>query len=94
MVDGNLKDFLRPGFFDSVVKCTKKLCVCGLGDEQIPHFKTPSLALKIGYALRKAAILERGVAPREKDKGYLDDLWYFTDAVLSTMINDDVSFVV
>lgn len=25
MVDGNLKDFLRPDFFDSVVKCTKQL---------------------------------------------------------------------
>ena len=47
----------------------------------MPEFKTPSLALKIGYVLKKVAVLQRGVALRTKDKGYLDELWYFIELV-------------
>ena len=75
-----LADLLKPERFDEVVAVTKELCSFQHG-EQLPSFKTPSLALKLGISLKKCAILHKGVALRRKDKGMLEDLEFFKQLV-------------
>ena len=72
--DANLTSFLAPNYFDNILKGTKLLTVYALKDDAPPEMQTPSLALKIGYALDKVAGLEKGYAVRTKNKGKVDDL--------------------
>lgn len=61
----SLCDFLMPDMFDTIVQATKEVSAISSTDlTKKPEFKTPSLALKIGYALKKCIALERGTALR------------------------------
>lgn len=55
-----LSDFLVPDMFDLIIQATKSLCATHQNSVRRPEFDTPSLALKIGYALRKCAAIKRG----------------------------------
>ena len=61
-VDGGghltLEMILRPRYFDVIIASVKHVCAWELGDElNPPQFEVPSLALKLGHALKKAAEL-------------------------------------
>lgn len=56
-----LSDYIVPEKFDLIVNATKALCITHKNNVRRPEFEIPSLALKIGYALRKCAGLKRGV---------------------------------
>ena len=75
-----LADLLKPERFDEVVAVTKELCSFQYG-EQLPSFKTPSLASKLSISLKKCAILHKEVGLRKKDKGMLEDLELFKQLV-------------
>ncbi|XP_060522328.1 uncharacterized protein LOC132699555 [Cylas formicarius] len=55
-----LTDFLVPQMFDLIIQATKSLCVTHQNVALRPEFELPSLALKIGYALKKCAAIKRG----------------------------------
>ncbi|KAK4877477.1 hypothetical protein RN001_009983 [Aquatica leii] len=55
-----LSDYLVPQKFDVIIQATKLLCVSHKNIVRRPEFEIPSLALKIGYALRKCAAIQRG----------------------------------
>lgn len=55
-----LSDYLLPQKFDIIVQATKLLCVSHKSNVKRPEFEVPSLALKIGYALKKCAAIQRG----------------------------------
>ena len=74
--DSYLESFLKPIYFDDVVKATRHVSTYIVTDAA-PEMKTPSLALKIGYALDKVAGLEKGRALRTKDRDTIEDLDYF-----------------
>ena len=85
----SLCDYLNPESFDKIVNATKILC--GLtkdnSPDELPHFKTPSLALKIGYALKQCAVLHRGHALRARDLTTLDSLKFFIELIESEWSN-------
>lgn len=61
----SLRDFLVPENFDLVVQATKSISMSLKSDETCrPQYHTPSLALKLGYALKKCISIERGTALR------------------------------
>ena len=78
-----ITSFLNPACFDSIVEATKTLARFGFKKDAPPEMKTPSLGLKIGYALTKVASLEKGHALRSKDKSQMEDLDYFKDLMKS-----------
>ena len=78
----SLIELMKPSFFDDFVSATKELCTLQQGN-QCQEFKIPSLALKIGYAMKKACVLGRGIALRKKDKILMEDLQYFIDLIES-----------
>ncbi|CAH1109549.1 unnamed protein product [Psylliodes chrysocephalus] len=61
-----LSDFLIPEKFDLIIQATKEISMNPLSADSIarPAFHTPSLALKIGHALRKCIAIQRGNALR------------------------------
>ena len=70
--------------FDEIVNATKNICHFELGrDNCSPGFKNPSTALKMGYAMKKMAVIERGVVLRKRDEAYRNDLWYFIELITS-----------
>ncbi|XP_074035307.1 uncharacterized protein isoform X1 [Leptinotarsa decemlineata] len=61
----SLSDFLVPEKFDFIIQATKSISMSPYSDETCrPDFHTPSLALKLGYALKKCISIERGTALR------------------------------
>lgn len=62
-----LIDALTPEKFDAVVLATKSLCVTSTEIAKRTEFEIPSLALKIGYSLRKCIGIERGLCLRRGD---------------------------
>jgi len=65
--DADLSSFLKPEKFDSVVAAVWKLCDYAECTKTEPaKLKVPSLALKLGYALRKCSTLLINKALREK----------------------------
>lgn len=62
-----LGDALRPEKFDAVVLATKALCVSSNEIAKRTEFEIPSLALKIGYSIRKCIGIERGLCLRKGD---------------------------
>ncbi|KAJ8937233.1 hypothetical protein NQ314_011988 [Rhamnusium bicolor] len=61
----SLSAYLIPEKYDIVVQATKQLCESIKSDNtKRPEFGISSLALKIGYALRKCVSIERGTALR------------------------------
>lgn len=63
----SLSECLQPRYFDSVIIATKSLCLTFSSVTNRPQFGIPSLALKIGYSLKKCANFERGNALRRGD---------------------------
>ena len=67
-----LKDFMKPQYFDKIIISVKNMC----GFEESGKTKTvgvPSLALKLGYSLKKCMAILTGQALREKDNTLLTD---------------------
>ena len=63
-----LDDILQPRHFDNIISSVQQVCSWELGDSnQPPSFKTPSSALKLGHALKKAAEVAVGLAARAED---------------------------
>ena len=61
-----LKDFMKPQYFDKIIISVKNVC----GFEESGKTKTvgvPSLALKLGYSLKKCMATLTGQTLREKD---------------------------
>lgn len=64
----SISDSLNPEKFDLVIEATKKLTLRSEGAiVSRPTFEIPSLALKIGYALKKCIGIERGQALRHSN---------------------------
>ncbi|XP_057666792.1 uncharacterized protein LOC130900289 [Diorhabda carinulata] len=64
----NLNEMLIPEKFDVIVNATKVVCLSQRQDTtKRPEFGIPSLALKIGYGLKKCAAIERGQSLRKGD---------------------------
>lgn len=57
-----LSDYLFPEKFDQIIQAVKLLCVTHQSIDKRPQFDVPSLALKIGYALKKCASIKRGIS--------------------------------
>ncbi|XP_025834091.1 uncharacterized protein LOC112905601 isoform X2 [Agrilus planipennis] len=62
-----LTDALTPDRFDDVVLATKSLCITSKEIAKRTEFGIPSLALKIGYSIRKCIGIERGLCLRNGD---------------------------
>ncbi|CAH1163346.1 unnamed protein product, partial [Phaedon cochleariae] len=62
-----LIDALTPEMFDAVVSATKSLCSTSTEEAKRTEFGIPSLALKIGYSIRKCIGIERGLCLRKGD---------------------------
>lgn len=62
----SLADYLTPEKFDVVIQATKEISMVPVKADMItrPEFHTPSLALKIGYSLKKCISIQRGNALR------------------------------
>ena len=77
----SLAEILKPETFDDIIKATRNLCSFTIDNaaDDIPSFKVPSLALRIGYALKQCAVLQRGLCLRTRDSGMLENLRYFLD---------------
>ncbi|KAG5900108.1 hypothetical protein JTB14_016076 [Gonioctena quinquepunctata] len=63
----NLKYFIDPIHFDVVVNSVKALCSANIKASEKTEYGIPSLALKIGYGLRKRVGFLRGEALRVGD---------------------------
>ena len=77
-----LENLLKPEKFDDLVDSTNEISGYDSKSDK-PRFTVPSLALKIGYALKKCATLQCGVAIRKKDKNMVEDLKFFNELVSS-----------
>lgn len=84
-----LSEYLCPSKFDVIVQCVKELCQFEeKNGEKVVG--TPSLALKLGHALKKCIYIVRGKALRSKDKAVLEDVEHFEklmDAEWNTSIS-------
>lgn len=67
-----MSDFVKPDKFDVVVEAVKTLCNFHATDGG-QEVEIPSLALKIGYSLKKCVNIIRGRALRKKNKDLLED---------------------
>ena len=74
--NAQLLQFLRPDKFDIVVQCVMNIAKFDvkMGESRVG---TPSLALHIGYSLKKCIGIVRGKALREKDRSLLEDVEHF-----------------
>lgn len=55
-----LSNVLEPENIDDIVNATIQLCTAESGTS-LQNYQVPSLALKIGYALKKCIAIERGI---------------------------------
>lgn len=62
-----LSDWLRPKYFDNIVSAVKNIAGVIYATKARPQFDVPSLALKLGYALRKCIGIQRGLYLRNED---------------------------
>lgn len=60
-------DLIRPDRFNLVVEATKDVCGLTLSDDCTMEYSSRSTALKIGYAIKKAALIACGKALKERD---------------------------
>ena len=74
--NAELLEFLCPDKFDVIVQCVKQLCKFNEKQGQ-QAVDTPSLALRLGHALKQCADITRGKALRGKDKYLLEDIGHF-----------------
>ena len=59
--NGSLSDFISNNYFNSVLSAAKTVCGYGLNEDEEKTSKIPSLALKLGHALKKCAVLKQGL---------------------------------
>ena len=83
-----LSDCLRPEAFDDIIMAVRKLGEFGKDSstDELPRFKTPSVALKLGYAIKQCAQLQQGFALRQRDAEMLESLNYFLKLVDSEWV--------
>ena len=68
----SLQDYMKPEYFDRLIASVKTLC--NLEESgKTKAVSTPSLALKLGFCLKKCIAILRGKALREKDDALLQD---------------------
>ena len=70
--NAQLLRFLRPDKFDVIVQCV--MDISKMGESRVG---TPSLALHIGYSLKKCIGIVHGKTLCEKDRGLLEDVEHF-----------------
>lgn len=76
LTDAPFSDFLKPFNFDKIVHCTKEMAGYSQKNDDgefLPSFKTPSLPLKIGFALSSVFMLLKGIGLREKNNTMIED---------------------
>ena len=66
-----LKDALKPECFDHIIASVKSLC--SFDNSSTQSVGTPSLALKLGHAIKKCIAIQRGKALRTKDETLLQE---------------------
>ena len=75
-IDGDphaqLSNYIKPNRYDTVVQAVRKLCTFEVKDGQ-QTVETPSLALKIGYALKKCVNVVVGKALRDDNQAMEKD---------------------
>ena len=69
--EDGLIDFISPKFFDNIISATKVLCKFSTNDELERTSKVPSLALKLGHALKKCATLKHGIGLNKENDMYV-----------------------
>lgn len=87
-----LKYFILPKYFDVIVNAVKKLARMEQNQNERSEFGVPSLALKIGYSLKKCGGVLRGEALRNSDDGYdksLRNLLYLLELEWSNRISSN-----
>eukprot|EP00794_Sanderia_malayensis_P001368 gene1368-1512_t len=79
----NLAEFICASKFDVVIQGTRNLCSYKIDsyNDNLATFDRPSLALKIGHALKRCAGILRGVALRKKDKDLKEDADSIVDLI-------------
>ena len=89
-----LKDFMKPQYFDQIIISVKN--VCSFEESGKPQTAgVPSLALKLGYSLKKCSVTLTGQALREKDNTLLTDQQNLENVMDSeSMTNDKPAFSV
>ena len=63
----SMKDFISPDKFDILVQATKNESGYQDDADHLREYTSPSTALKLGYAIKKAAYIVRGQAIRNRD---------------------------
>lgn len=76
-----LSDWLIPKYFDHIVTAVRNICHATFSTKTRPKFDIPSLALKLGYSLRKCISIQKGVCLRKEDLNTVKTL----NALLSIM---------
>ncbi|KAK4872985.1 hypothetical protein RN001_015014 [Aquatica leii] len=69
-----LSEWLNPAGFDIIVSAVKKLCKVECMRKARPTYTTPSLALKIGYHLRKCIAISKAQCLRREDTNAIQTL--------------------
>ena len=84
-----LQDYMKPEYFDRLITSVKTLC----SFEESGKTKavgTPSLALKLGFSLKKCIAILTGKALREKDRALLSDQTYL-EKLMDSEWNERIS---
>ena len=72
----DLSDFITPTHFDNIVLATRNLCshTANPQNDHLSSFDRPSLALKLGHALKKGAKRNGFAAKRHREQAKLGDV--------------------
>jgi hypothetical protein len=69
-----LADYLKPQHFDHIITATRQLCSFDkITEKSSKKVGVPSLALKLGYQIKKCIFVIQGTAFRRKDNSLLQD---------------------
>ena len=77
-----LQDYMKPEYFDMLITSVKTLCSFEESGKT-KAVRTPSLALKLGFSLKKCITILIGKALREKDNALLQDQKYLEKLMVS-----------
>ena len=70
-----LKDAIKPELFDNLVEATKNVSDFDENENNhLAQYEKPSSALKLGYAIKKAAFIVQGQAIRARDPSTMKDV--------------------
>lgn len=62
-----LSEWLKPIYFDNLISAVKAICHVEYRIKTRPQFSTPSLALKVGYSLKKCIAIQKGIYLRSEN---------------------------